>query len=426
MGTPGRTPPRRGSPDPESSRPSPGSLSPSSGSSPRHARPAPLGALAIESPARPPSARQQQQPAGNAAARSPSWATRTMPPSRAATAQSLHTGRRPPPAAPPSPRPSPRPGGRPALPSPTGGRPERPSPARKSDRESRMRELLLAAREEIRRERAESERLRAALAECGAGALAAPGGGAAPPGSAAFAAAQQGRLTCAEAELQQLRAECERLRAAAAAQGKRMEGLRAERDAALAELADFRRRAAVGARRKETPPPPPVLSPPKRRTRGGAAPPPAAAPDAPTEQRGQRRRRRAQLRSQSAPSRPPPRDPSPTAEAVRSERLLQRMRRAFDPPPKETMGILVASMVKELRAMMRRRGVDVPLERCAPIDAAGCAYMLGSKKLHLAVTDGRLVVRSGSGHQDFLEFLSRYLDSAAARSAAAPHLVQWP
>eukprot|EP01062_Namystynia_karyoxenos_P026084 TRINITY_DN20380_c1_g1_i1.p1 TRINITY_DN20380_c1_g1~~TRINITY_DN20380_c1_g1_i1.p1 ORF type:complete len:459 (+),score=89.43 TRINITY_DN20380_c1_g1_i1:83-1378(+) len=322
--------------------------------------------------------------------------------------------------------------------------------AKQREQIGRLKGMLREASEVIRREQAIADRLRGELSELRPQPslprreqVPSP-----PPADRA----PYGGLTRAEEELQRLRGECARLRRAAAEQQRRAETAVAERDSARAEATELRRRVADLRRRESPPPPAPQLPPPRPARPARKGPPSAHAAFASdtggaAQRSGRRRRGRApssrtsgrqQRRAHSEPSRPrpdvvthgpeaPPEQSSPETD-VRSERLMRRIRRAFEPPPKETMGILVASMVKELRRMMRQRGVDVPLERHGT-DRTGCCYTLGSKKLNLAVSDGHLVVRQGGGHLDFIEYLARYLDSAAARAGpvlASQRAVQWP
>ena len=74
------------------------------------------------------------------------------------------------------------------------------------------------------------------------------------------------------------------------------------------------------------------------------------------------------------------------------------------------MGLLVNSMVQELRRVMRERGSTLPLER-----VGDCVYLMGKRKVNLAVSGGKLVVKSGGGHHDFIAFLEKYMSSSSAR-----------
>lgn len=83
--------------------------------------------------------------------------------------------------------------------------------------------------------------------------------------------------------------------------------------------------------------------------------------------------------------------------------MISRLRRAMAPQPtKEQLGEVVHAMVSELVRQMRLRGQLLSMKR---LDHG--VYQLEKKKIHLTVDSGKLVVKCGGGHVDFLEYLER-------------------
>eukprot|EP01063_Lacrimia_lanifica_P020139 TRINITY_DN27487_c0_g1_i1.p1 TRINITY_DN27487_c0_g1~~TRINITY_DN27487_c0_g1_i1.p1 ORF type:complete len:412 (+),score=123.32 TRINITY_DN27487_c0_g1_i1:95-1330(+) len=127
----------------------------------------------------------------------------------------------------------------------------------------------------------------------------------------------------------------------------------------------------------------------------------------------------AQLQPPSQPARPPPerapRDPPPPRPRDETTALATRMKRALAPPPDPSaLGILVDSMVKELRrAWKGAHGADLAL-----IKRARGVYAYRDQRLNLEVVDGKLAYRAGGGHKDLIAFLER--KEAALRQPMMP------
>jgi hypothetical protein len=91
-----------------------------------------------------------------------------------------------------------------------------------------------------------------------------------------------------------------------------------------------------------------------------------------------------------------------------NEIMLTRLRRAMAPPPsKEQIGEVVHAMVCELQRQLLAHSngaAKLLLKKLAP-----CVYYAeeSKRKLHLTVCSSRLVVRSGGGYVDFLEYVER-------------------
>lgn len=84
--------------------------------------------------------------------------------------------------------------------------------------------------------------------------------------------------------------------------------------------------------------------------------------------------------------------------------MLSRLRRAIAPAPtKQQIGEVVHAMVEELQKSLARHGASLQLKRKEP-----CVYWSGTKKLHLGVDSGKLVVTVGGGHTDLLEYMERH------------------
>ncbi|RNF06913.1 putative myosin heavy chain [Trypanosoma rangeli] len=98
--------------------------------------------------------------------------------------------------------------------------------------------------------------------------------------------------------------------------------------------------------------------------------------------------------------------------------MITRLRRAMAPPPtKEQLGEVIQAMVHEVVRDARRRGISLKMTRQAP-----CVYrceLYGTvatnrkgkdataRVVHLSIVSGRLAVKVGSGHENFLEYLER-------------------
>ena len=83
--------------------------------------------------------------------------------------------------------------------------------------------------------------------------------------------------------------------------------------------------------------------------------------------------------------------------------MMSRLRRAVAPPPtKEQLAAVVDAMMKELMSSLQKHGARLPAKK-----SGACAYQIGRRMVHLAVDSGRLVVKSGGGHVDLLEFIER-------------------
>ena len=111
----------------------------------------------------------------------------------------------------------------------------------------------------------------------------------------------------------------------------------------------------------------------------------------------------ASVEQQRSPPRATENIKSAMAAKNYNEVMLNRLRRAIAPPPtKEQLGEVVHAMVQELCKSLHSHGAHLPMHR---LDA--CLYQCGSRKLHLSVDSGRLVVKCGGGHVDLLEHIER-------------------
>ena len=91
-----------------------------------------------------------------------------------------------------------------------------------------------------------------------------------------------------------------------------------------------------------------------------------------------------------------------------NDMMLNRLRRAMAPQPsREQIGEVVHAMVHELQRQLlahSRGAAKLHLKKMEP-----CVYYSEAvkKKLHLTIDSGRLVVKNGGGHVDFLEYVER-------------------
>lgn len=105
------------------------------------------------------------------------------------------------------------------------------------------------------------------------------------------------------------------------------------------------------------------------------------------------------LKSTAAPIATPD-DPTSYSDA-----MVGRLRRAVAPPPtREQMAALVDAMVAAIQPEFDRRGLGVEF-----IKVGKCLYQVGRRRLNLSVDSGRLVVKSGGGHTELLEYIERYI-----------------
>eukprot|EP01063_Lacrimia_lanifica_P006967 TRINITY_DN14414_c0_g2_i1.p1 TRINITY_DN14414_c0_g2~~TRINITY_DN14414_c0_g2_i1.p1 ORF type:complete len:374 (+),score=165.97 TRINITY_DN14414_c0_g2_i1:71-1123(+) len=259
-------------------------------------------------------------------------------------------------------------------------------------------EVLKEASVEIKRERGHNQQLREEM-----GIMA---------GQLAVYQASQGDATADRDLADKLAQENDELRAQLAAAKEKVVELSLTSSFAVEQLAQTRARLAMAQQQWATAshlPPPAPLSPSPHLQAEYADPPapqPRASPRAGSAGGGKR--------SASARARPRSTSPGlPQGGGQRSDMMLDRMRRALAPPPKETMGLLVQSMVQELRRVLRARGTELPLER-----KGDCLYVLGNKRVNLAVANGKLVVKTGGGSVDFLEYLERFMTSSSGRAPA--------
>ena len=98
------------------------------------------------------------------------------------------------------------------------------------------------------------------------------------------------------------------------------------------------------------------------------------------------------------------------AEKEYNELMLNRLRRAVAPPPtKAQIAAVVDAMMNELCSRLHQHNAKLPAAKVGP-----AVYQLGSganhkmRVVHLAVDSGRLVVKSGGGHIDLLEYIERH------------------
>ena len=88
-----------------------------------------------------------------------------------------------------------------------------------------------------------------------------------------------------------------------------------------------------------------------------------------------------------------------------SDAMVSRLRRAVAPPPtREQMAALVDAMVTAIQPEFDRRGLGVEF-----VKVGKCLYQVGRRRLNLTVDSGRLVVKSGGGHTELLEYIERYI-----------------
>jgi hypothetical protein len=97
--------------------------------------------------------------------------------------------------------------------------------------------------------------------------------------------------------------------------------------------------------------------------------------------------------------------PPPTVVANNyNDVMIHRLRRALAPQPtKEQLGEVVHAMVVEMGKQLKLRGALLNMKK---LDH-GVYNVNDKKKIHLTIDSGRLVVKCGGGHVDFLEFLER-------------------
>ncbi|ORC85462.1 putative protein kinase [Trypanosoma theileri] len=103
-------------------------------------------------------------------------------------------------------------------------------------------------------------------------------------------------------------------------------------------------------------------------------------------------------------------------ETTYNSEMITRLRRALAPPPtKEQLGEVIHAMVQEIVRDTRRRGLDLYMKRQAP-----CVYQctfgndntqkgkgVAARVVHLSIDSGRLTVKMGGGHVNFLDYLER-------------------
>lgn len=132
--------------------------------------------------------------------------------------------------------------------------------------------------------------------------------------------------------------------------------------------------------------------------------------------------RPAAPKSEPAPARAPeggavsraratPRPGTTSRTAVPLEKKIGRK------PTAQETSELIERAIGKLKKRFRANGIELPLERLQ-----GCMYALAGQKIHLLVVGGKLSVRTGGGHLDFLAYLSqkRLRISAFADAQAAP------
>lgn len=104
-------------------------------------------------------------------------------------------------------------------------------------------------------------------------------------------------------------------------------------------------------------------------------------------------------------------------EGAYSVGMITRLRRAMAPQPtKEQLGEVIHAMVVEVLRDARRRGLNLNLTRQAPCvyvcEYSGAHAKKGrrviSRVVHLSIDSGRLAVKVGAGHENFLEYLERH------------------
>lgn len=97
--------------------------------------------------------------------------------------------------------------------------------------------------------------------------------------------------------------------------------------------------------------------------------------------------------------------PAIAEETGYSEGMIERLRRAVAPPPTpDQMAALVDAMVCAVHPELDKRGYGVDF-----VKVGKCLYRIGRRRLNLTVDSGRLVVKSGGGHTDLLEYIERYV-----------------
>eukprot|EP00758_Cryptobia_borreli_P011199 Tbor_TRINITY_DN5634_c1_g2::TRINITY_DN5634_c1_g2_i1::g.9298::m.9298 len=94
---------------------------------------------------------------------------------------------------------------------------------------------------------------------------------------------------------------------------------------------------------------------------------------------------------------------SPYETVGYGEMMTNRLRRAMTPiATKEQLKEKVHRMVHELQIKMRNEGMLFHITR---VD--NCVYQIGKRKIHLSVDSGKLMVKCGGGHVDFIEYIRR-------------------
>jgi hypothetical protein len=98
---------------------------------------------------------------------------------------------------------------------------------------------------------------------------------------------------------------------------------------------------------------------------------------------------------------------APSARGSSPSRMADRVMRSFEKPMLHNSD-LVRPLVETLKRSYQLRGIEIPLSELPikPTDR-DCAYSLGKRRVHLNVIGEHLVVRSGGGYQNFVEYLQR-------------------
>ncbi|SCU64943.1 uncharacterized protein TEOVI_000764600 [Trypanosoma equiperdum] len=104
--------------------------------------------------------------------------------------------------------------------------------------------------------------------------------------------------------------------------------------------------------------------------------------------------------------------------------MIAHLRRAMAPlPAKEQIGEVIHAMVQEILREARQRGTGLKMKRQKPC-VYECTYSpkrerkIGctvTRVVHLSIDSGRLTVKVGGGHVNFLDFLERYCNCRFAR-----------
>eukprot|EP00762_Andalucia_godoyi_P005275 ANDGO_06804.mRNA.1 hypothetical protein len=108
-----------------------------------------------------------------------------------------------------------------------------------------------------------------------------------------------------------------------------------------------------------------------------------------------------------SPREPTANDRPQSARPSSPQRIADRVWRSMTKQSLHNKDI-VKPLIDTIKASFRMRGIDLPIKEL-PVkeNDRDCAYMLGSRKVHLNVLGDALVVRMGGGYQPFLSFLER-------------------